>query len=55
VRDASLDYVTIPNPYPFNQKEMLGVQKEGQTRSFPSSSRLDPECLGAQQEGHVVS
>jgi hypothetical protein len=28
VIDTSLNYVTTPNPYPFNQKEVLGAQEE---------------------------
>jgi hypothetical protein len=36
--DTSLDYVTTPNCYPLNQKESLGAQEEGQTRSFRSST-----------------
>jgi hypothetical protein len=38
VKDASLDYVTTPNSYPFNQKEVLGAQEEEQTRFFPRST-----------------
>jgi hypothetical protein len=38
VKDTSLHYVTTPNSYPFNQKEVLGAQEEEQTRFFPSST-----------------
>jgi hypothetical protein len=38
VKDASLDYVTAHNSYPFNQKEVVGAQEEEQTRFFPSST-----------------
>jgi hypothetical protein len=48
VIDTSLNYVTTPNLYPFNQKKVLGAQEEGQTKSFPSYTGQNPECLGAQ-------
>jgi hypothetical protein len=55
VRDTILDYVTTPNPYPFNQKEMLGAQEEGQTRSFPSSTGQIENAWALKQRGHIVS
>jgi hypothetical protein len=30
--------MTTPNPYFFNQKEVLGAQEEEKTRFFPSST-----------------
>jgi hypothetical protein len=45
VIDTSLDYVTTPNSYPLNQKELLGAQEEGKTRPFPNSTG-QPRMLG---------
>jgi hypothetical protein len=45
VINTSLNYVSTPNSYPFKQKELLGAQEEGQTRSFPSSTG-QPGMLG---------
>jgi hypothetical protein len=54
VIDASLNYVTTPSHYPFNQKEVLGAQEEGQTRSFPSSTGQIWNAWALKQGGHVV-
>jgi hypothetical protein len=54
VIDTSLDYVTTPNRYPLNQKELLGAQEEGQTRSFPSSMGQIRNAWALKQGGHVV-
>jgi hypothetical protein len=53
--DASLNYVTTLNSYPFNQKEVLGAQEGGQTRSFPSSTGQIRNAWALKQGGHVVS
>jgi hypothetical protein len=53
VIDTSLNYVTTPNSYPFNQKEVLDAQ-EGQTRSFPSSTGQIWNAWVLKQGGHVV-
>ena len=52
--DASLNYVSTSNPYPFNQKEVFGAQEEGQTRSFPSSTGQIRNAWVLKQGGHVV-
>jgi hypothetical protein len=54
VTDTSLDYVTNPNFYPFNQKELLGSQEEGKTRSFLSSTGQIRNAWVLKQGGHVV-
>jgi hypothetical protein len=54
VKDTSLDYVSTPNRYPLNQKELLGAQEEGQTRSFPSSTGQIRNAWVLKQGGHVV-
>jgi hypothetical protein len=54
VIDTSLDYVTTPNCYPLNQKELLGAQEEGQTRSFPSSTGQIRNAWALKQGGHIV-
>ena len=53
MRDTSLDYVTSPNRYPLNQKELMGAQEEGQTRSFPSSIGQIRNAWVLKQGGHV--
>jgi hypothetical protein len=55
VKDTSLDYVSTPNCYPLNQKELLGAQEEGQTRPFPSSTCQIRNAWALKQGGHVVS
>jgi hypothetical protein len=54
VIDTSLDYVTTPNCYPLNQKELLGAQEEGQTRPFPSSTGQIRNAWMLKQGGHIV-
>jgi hypothetical protein len=54
VKDASLDYVTTPNFYPFNQKEVLGAQEKEQTRFFPSSTGQIRNAWALKQGGYVV-
>jgi hypothetical protein len=47
VIDTSLDYVSTPNSYPFNQKKFWVLKKKD--KQGPSlAPQVNPECLGAQ-------
>ena len=52
--DTSLDYVTTPNCYSLNKKELLGAQEEGQTRPFPSFTSQIRNAWALKQGGHIV-
>jgi hypothetical protein len=54
VIDTSLDYMTAPNCYPLNQRELLGAQEERQTRSFPISTGQIQNAWVLKQGGHIV-
>jgi hypothetical protein len=53
VIDTSLDYVSTPNSYPFNQKNCWVLKKKD--KQGPSlAPQVNPECLGA-QAGRTLS